>query len=76
MISLICLRYWSVVIVGGDGMIMRFGGWGGQSWWLSIDAILFDIVGDAPRFPEGIPDGFLLVFAQFRAILAEMNNGI
>lgn len=32
-ICFICWRYWAVVIVVGDGMIMRFEGWGGQSWW-------------------------------------------
>lgn len=61
---------------GRYGMIMRFEGWGGQSWWSSIDAVFFDIVGNSPRFPEGISDGLLLVFAQFRAIFAEMDEGI
>lgn len=55
-------------------MIMRNEGWGGQCWW-SVDAI-FDAVGNAPRFPEGITDMLFLVQIQFGVVVAEFDQDL
>lgn len=72
MICFICWRYWAVVIVGGDGMIMRNEGWGGQSWW-SVDAIL-NLVGNRPSRPESITDLLFLIQIQFGMVVAEFHQ--
>ncbi len=74
MICFISLRYCAVVMVGGDGMIMRFVGWGGQCQW-SV-ALILNLVGRSPSLPESITNLLLFPQVQFGVIVAEFHQNL